>query len=145
MIGLLEAIGRSVVARDTAESIGSVSGAVVDAGTRRIVAVQIGRGRKGRLVDWASITGMGPDAVVVDGEAAIREPANDREHAVVKGDVPLLGARVLSTQGDLVGALDDVELDEVTGDILTVVSGENRLPATALRSIGAYAVVVDLG
>ena len=144
MISLQEALGRKVVARDTAETVGSVTGAVVDAGARRVVAVQIGKGHRARLADWESITGMGPDAVIVESEASLRDPTDGREQAVVKGDVPLLGGRVLSARGDEVGALDDLELDESTGAVLFLVSGETRIPAAGLRSMGGYAVVVAL-
>jgi uncharacterized protein YrrD len=142
MMRLKEAMGRSVVARDTAETVGQVVGAVVDPASRRIVALQVGKGHKGRLADWTSLTGVGPDAVVVDTAASLREPRREREERVVKGDVPLLGGRVLTDRGDLLGALDDVEFDESTGAVEALVAGDESIAAARLRSIGSYAVVV---
>ncbi len=103
MMRLKEAMGRAIVARDTAETVGQVGGAVVDPASRRIV---------------------------------------DREAGVVKGDLPLLGGRILTDRGDLVGALDDLEFDESTGAVEALVAGEETIAATRLRSIGSYAVVV---
>ncbi|HWC12944.1 MAG TPA: hypothetical protein VG455_17190, partial [Acidimicrobiales bacterium] len=94
MTGLRAALGRRVVARDTAETVGEVQGAVVDVPTLRLVAIQVGKGRKARVVDWSSLSGVGPDAVVVRTESALRPPAGEREEGFVKGGLPLLGARV---------------------------------------------------
>ena len=142
MTGLRATLGRPVVARDTAETVGDVQGAVVDVPSRRIVALQVGKGRKARLVDWASLSGVGPDAVVVLSESALRGPAGEREEGFVKGGLPLLGARVLTDRGDVIGSLDDVEFDEESGSVDTLVAGEHQLAGTDLRAIGSYAVVV---
>jgi uncharacterized protein YrrD len=142
MTRLREAIGRAVVARDTAETVGQLAGAVIDPASRRVVALQTGKGNKGRLADWTSLTGVGPDAVVVDTEASLRQASGDREERVVKGDVPLLGGRVLTDRGDVLGTLDDVEFDESTGAVVALVAGEATIPAARLRSIGSFAVVV---
>jgi len=139
---LHDAMGRAVVARDTAETVGQVHGAVVDAASHRIVALQVGKGHKGRLADWTAITGVGPDAVVIEGEASLRAVSGEREERILKGDVALLGGRVLTDKGDALGALDDVEFDETTGELLALICGETSVPATRLRSVGGYAVVV---
>jgi len=139
---LRDAMGRGVVARDTAETVGQVHGAVVDVGARRIAALQVGKGHKAQLADWTAITGVGPDAVVIDGQSSLRAAHGEREERIVKGDVPLLGGRVLTDRGDALGALDDVEFDEATGDIVALVCGETSVPGARLRSVGGYAVVV---
>ncbi len=142
MTGLRAALGRPVVARDTAETVGDVQGAVVDVPTRRVMALQVGKGRRARVVDWTSVSGVGPDAVIVQSESALRDPAGDREERFVKAELPLLGARVLTDRGDVAGSLDDLEFDEATGNLVAFVAGDHRFPATALHSIGSYAVVV---
>ena len=142
MTGLRAALGRRVVARDTAETVGDVQGAVVDVPTLRLAALQVGKGRKARVVDWSSLSGVGPDAVVVQSESALRHPAGAREEGFVKGGLPLLGARVLTDRGDMVGSLDDLEFDESSGALLTLVAGEHRFSATGLHAVGSYAVVV---
>lgn len=143
MIGLREAMGRTVVARDSAETMGDLAGAVVDAASRRIVALQVGKGHKAKLVDWTSVVGLGADAVVVEGADSLRDPDGEREPAVVKGDIALLGARVLTDRGDELGRLDDVEVDPATGEVLTLVTGEIRVPGPGLRALGHYAIVVS--
>ena len=142
MMRLRDAMSRSLMARDTAEPVGQLHGAVVDAATKRIVALQVGKGHKARVADWSSITGIGPDAAVVDTAASLRAAAGEREERVVKGDITLLGGRVLSDRGDVLGALDDVEFDEETGQIEALVCGGATIPAARLRSVGGYAMVV---
>jgi len=142
VIRLRDALGRPVMARDTAEALGPLHGVVVDAGERRVTAVQVGKGHKGRLVDWSAITGMGPDAVVVDAEASLRAASGEREERFLKGDLPLLGHRVLNDAGDVLGALDDVELDETTGALVSLLAGGETIAASRLRSLGSYALVV---
>jgi len=139
---LREALGRAVVARDTAETVGQIHGAVVDVGSRRIAALQVGKGRKAQMADWDAITGMGPDAVVITGEARLRSGHGDREERIVKGDIDLLGGRVLTDRGDALGPLDDVEFDETTGEILTLICGDTAVAAARLRAVGGFAVVV---
>jgi len=142
VIRLREAVGRRVIARDTAEPVGQLHGIVVDPAGRRVTAVQVGKGHKGRFVDWSAVTGLGPDAVVVDGEASLRAAAGERENQVLKGDLPLLGHRVLSDTGDVLGPLDDVEIDETTGEVVALLTGGETIVASRLRSHGGYAVVV---
>ena len=63
---LSEAGGRPVIARESAETLGTLRHVVVDVATRRITALHVaGRRRKASLVDWSSIVGFGPDGIVV--------------------------------------------------------------------------------
>ncbi len=144
-MGLRDAMGRAVVARDTAETAGQVHGAVVDVGSRRITAIQVGKGHKAQLADWSAITGVGPDAIVVDSEAGFRSAQGEREQRIVKGDIALLGGRVLTDRGDALGTLDDVEFDENTGEVVALVCGDTSVPAARLRSVGGFAIVVATG
>jgi uncharacterized protein YrrD len=75
------ATGRKVISRASAQDLGAVSHLLVDVERREIVGVIIGRGKKARLVDWAQLSGFGPDAVMVGDEGALRPPADDRERA----------------------------------------------------------------
>lgn len=52
---------------------------LVEVERREIAGVIVGRGKKARLVDWARLTGFGPDVVMVGDEGALRPPADDRD------------------------------------------------------------------
>ena len=94
------------------------------------------------LVHWSSITGFGPDGIVVQGEDTTRPPADDRELAVASGKLDLDGRLVLSENGDSMGALGDVLFDESSGELKALVAGEREYDAGRLRAVGPFCVIV---
>lgn len=139
----LRSAGRKVISRASAKELGAVSRLLVDVNQRRIAAVVIGRGKKAYLVEWAQLSGFGPDAVMVVDEGALRPAADDREAAAVAGRLELVGKRVLSERGNELGQVDDVTFDAHTGALEDLLLGEFHVPAGSLLGSGSYAVVVD--
>jgi uncharacterized protein YrrD len=146
--GLRSAIGRRVVSATSAEEIGELKAVVVDQPPRRIVAVQVaGSKRKPAMVGWSDLAGFGPDAVMVGSEDAVRRTADDAETGAARGELSLLGARVLDDAGDEHGVVDDVAFDAETGALVAVTTagaGElgSRFEAADLLGFGTYALVV---
>jgi len=138
-----EAVGRKVVSRETAEELGTVSHLVVDAGTKRVTGLVVGKRRRARLVDWARLSGMGPDAAIVEADDVLHEPADDRERAAAGGKLELLGKRVLEETGNELGSIDDIVFDSDSGELLQIVLGESERPASLLLGSGSYAVVLS--
>lgn len=140
---LTEADGRPVVSRASAQTLGRLKHVVVDAGARHIVALHVAGGRRNaRLVDWSSIVGFGPDGIVVEDDDAARPPTDDREAAVASGKLDLDGRLVLTDGGDALGAVSDIEFDERSGALRSIVAGGERLDAARLRAIGPYCLIV---
>jgi sporulation protein YlmC with PRC-barrel domain len=137
------ATGRKVVSRASAGDLGMVSHFLVDVGQRRIAAVVVGRGRKARLVDWAQVSGFGPDAVMVSDEGSLRTAAGDREQAAADGKLDMLGKRTLTERGNEVGTIGDVTFDPATGAVEMLQIGDRTIPAGSMLGSGTYAVVVD--
>jgi sporulation protein YlmC with PRC-barrel domain len=135
--------GRRVVSRASAQELGTVSHLLLDAPARRITAVIVGAGRKAHLVEWAELSGFGPDAVMVKDEGALRPPADERERAAADGRFELVGKRVLTEVGTELGLVDDVTFDADTGQVEALRVKEQDIPATSLLGSGSYAVVVD--
>jgi sporulation protein YlmC with PRC-barrel domain len=140
-----QAVGRKVVSRASAQGLGTVGHLVVDAGRRRVEAVVVGRGRNARLVDWADVSGFGPDAVMVAEEGSLRPPGDDRERAAADGKLELVGRRALTERGNELGTVADVTFDPGTGVVETLRIGERDIPADAMLGSGPYAVVLDAG
>jgi uncharacterized protein YrrD len=138
-------LGRKVVSRSSAKELGTVSHLLVDAHQRRIAAVVVGRGRHAQLVDWAQLSGFGPDAVMVADDSALRAPADDREQAGAHGKLELVGRRTLSDRGHELGPLDDVTFDADTGALEELRIGDRRIGAGALLGCGSYAAVLESG
>jgi sporulation protein YlmC with PRC-barrel domain len=131
------------MSRASANEVGSVGHLLVDAQQRRVAAIVIGHGKKAQLVDWAQLSGFGPDAIMVVDEAALRPPADDRERAAVEGSLELVGKRALSERGNELGQIDDVTFDAATGALEDLLIGDRRVPAGTLLGNGSYAAVLD--
>jgi len=140
-----QARGRKVVSRDSAHELGTVNHLLVDVAARQIAAVVVGGGRHAQLVDWAQVSGFGPDAVMVAGDTAPRPPADDHERAAADGKLELVGKRTLTERGNELGPLDDVTFDPATGAIETLQIGDRAVPAASMLGSGRYAVIVDAG
>ena len=137
------AIGRKVVSRQSAEQLGNVTHLLVDATSRRVVALTVGKGRRARLVDWSRLSGLGPDAAIVDAEDAVREPADEREQAAAQGKLELLGKRAMQETGQELGEINDVTFDPDTGKLEMLLIGSTEQPASSLLGAGSYAVILS--
>jgi uncharacterized protein YrrD len=137
------AIGRKVVSRDSAQGLGAVTHLLVDDRQQRIASVVIGKGKKAKFVDWAQLSGFGPDAVMVADDSALRAAANDRERDAADGRLELVGKRVLSELGNELGSIDDVLFDPDSGGLEEFTVGDRRIRADSLLGSGSYAAVVD--
>lgn len=137
-----EALGRPVVATDTAEEIGEIKSFVVDSTGRNITDVQIsGRKKKAVLVAWSALE-FGPDVVMASSVRSVHDVQSNRELEAAKGDIDFLGARILDTEGFEHGIVSDVEFDSSDGTIVRL-HGDVSVAGTSVRSLGSYAVVVE--
>jgi sporulation protein YlmC with PRC-barrel domain len=136
------AIGRKVVSRASAEEVGRLEHLVVDVAARRVACLVVGKGRRGRLVDWEHLSGFGPDAIVIDDEASLRPAEEPWEKAAAHGGRGLLGMRALSELGNEAGKVDDVVFAPDSGEISGIVVGPREHPGEALLGAGSYAVIL---
>ncbi|MDQ1397663.1 MAG: hypothetical protein QOG64_2922 [Acidimicrobiaceae bacterium] len=137
-----EAMGRPVLSRATAERLGEVKHLIVDVGQRRITLLAVGRGRRSQLVDWEALSGLGPDAVMVESEQRVRDAADDRDKAAAAGKLDLLGKRVLTDRGFTAGTVTDIVFEAETGMVTEIRTESGPIAAERLRGAGSYAVVV---
>lgn len=137
-----EARGRKVVSTATAETVGVVDGFVVDPSTHSVLSLQL---RKTHGNDdslrWSDIAAFGADAVTVDDPGKLTEPGEDVE-ALTGKDHGLVGKRVLSSAGDELGEVSDVDFDPATGGIAALLLGDDDVDGARLVGVGSYAVVV---
>ncbi len=135
--------GRKVVSRASAHELGSASDLLFDVREGSVTGLVVGSGRKARIVDWANVSGFGPDAVMVGDDADAREPVGEREEKACSGKLGLVGSRVLSEKGNELGTFDDIVFDPADGRVLGLVVGDREMPAGALLGAGSYAAVVS--
>ncbi len=137
--------GRKVLGGASAEELGNVSYLLVDTARRSVVAVVVDERRNARLVDWENVSGFGLDAVMIADEACLREPRDERERAASRGNLQLLGKRVLADDGNELGEIDDVIFNPESGSLEAIVMSGHEHPARSFRAAGSFAVILAAG
>jgi sporulation protein YlmC with PRC-barrel domain len=137
-----EARGRKVVSSSTATTVGKVSRFIVDPATRAVVGVELKKAEHGDTLRWSDITAFGADAVTVTGPDRIGD-GGESVRALSGKAHRVLGKRVLTSTGDELGKVTDVDFDPVSG-VLTALLVDNgsEVEAGRLLGVGSYAVVV---
>ena len=137
--------GQSVVALDTAEEVGKVKHFVVSADMTRIERLHIdGRKKSAVFAEWDDLQSFGEDRVMVSGAAAPSESDADRDLDAAKGDIELIGSRLLDTAGFEHGTVADASFDSDTGSIVSILTSDGvEIGTQHLHSLGSYAVIVD--
>ena len=139
---LTTTLGEKVVSKTSAETLGTVDGVVVDVSDRRLKAVRLGKGRKAKLISWDALSGVGSAAVIVEGDDALRDPA-EPEQRQASGDVAVIGALVLSDAGNAQGTVVDVEFEADTGALVAIHTTHGpHVSAERLLAVGPYAWIV---
>jgi uncharacterized protein YrrD len=141
MSTLRELVGKPVVSRRSAETLGTLNGAVLDPSQHRIVAWQVGKGRKARLIDHIRVTGIA-DALIVDDDASARKATTRAERGTIKGSHTILGHRVLSDAGDNLGTVEDLAVDLSSGIVTDVRTSITEAAGEAIRGFGDFALVL---
>ncbi|MDZ7912896.1 MAG: PRC-barrel domain-containing protein [Rhodococcus sp. (in: high G+C Gram-positive bacteria)] len=139
-----EATGRKIVSTSTADTVGTVSGFLVDPHNRSIAGVQIKKSKSGNALPWSSISAFGSDAVTVGSADDIVDIDSEQSLSALSGKAHhFLGKRVLSTAGADLGKVDDIDFDAETGTITSLIVDANTIEGGTLIGIGSYAVVLD--
>ncbi|MEP7088544.1 MAG: PRC-barrel domain-containing protein [Nocardioidaceae bacterium] len=137
-----EAKKHKVVSSSSAATVGKVSSFLVDPVTRSVLAMRLKKTEDGHFLRWSDITAFGVDAVTVTGADKIGDGDDDVKELSGK-DHRVLGKRLLSSAGDELGKVEDVDFDPATGALVALLAGtETVVAAERLLGIGSYAVVV---
>lgn len=138
-----EARGRKVVDTNTAATVGQVRDLLADPGSRRVVALRLKKCDQGEALRWADLTAFGVDAVTIGDPGAITDldaeltELSDKRRSLLK-------KRVLTSGGDEVGHILDIDFDADTGALTTILLKEGgALDAGRLVDVGSYAVIVQ--
>lgn len=143
-VSLTQLKGRRVVATDDAKQIGQVEHLVLSPDARSVEAIHVaGKKQHADIVGWADVSSIGNDAVMVTSATSARQPESDADAKFVTGDVVIIGARVLDTEGDEIATVTDLQFDIDSGVIVGVTTTTGTIDADRIRSLGTFALVVD--
>lgn len=138
-----DADGRKVVSTATAETVGKVHDYVIDPQGPNVVALLLKKTDEGDTLRWADVLAFGTDAVTVEGADKITATGDDLTPLLDKRN-HLHKKRVLSTLGDELGAVKDIDFDPATGSIISLVlDDKSEVAGKRLVGVGSYAVVVE--
>lgn len=149
-----------VISLSDGEELGKVQGVVIDP-ERISLAAFILDYRKGflkepRVIPFEQITSFGDYAITIKDSSAC-ERASQLPHlgSLFRRPPRLLGAKVLTEDGNLLGSVDEFTFDPVSGKIdgieLTnsflnsLVHGKTMLAGNAILTIGKNAIIVKAG
>ena len=145
-----------IISLDEGQQIGRVRGIVVDPSTFTVAALVTDKqGWFGdyKVVPFPSIMSIGEHAVTIDKRSSIEKPSNIPEVSkLIKNKQPLLGGKVFSETGTLLGIVEEftfntetgaVETLEITGRFIeSLFRGRKSLPVSAVVTIGTDAIIV---
>lgn len=138
-----EAKGHKIVSTSSADTVGKVSGFVVDPHSSSIVALRLKKtGDAGDTLPWAAVTAFGPDAVTIaDVGVLVDSRTEDSEAAVA--DRPMIKKQVLDTTGRKLGTVRDVDFNPSDGRLTSLLVDSGEIEGSRLIGVGSYAVVVS--
>jgi len=150
-------IGINVLSQADRTHLGHVKDLIFDHETNEVLALLISEKDlfgfiDAQVVPWHQVRGMGPDAVIVESAASVvKAGAAPRVTEVMNRDTVLSGTRIYTTDGQHLGTLADMYLDEVSGHVVgyevssgfisDTIRGKQFLPASGDISIGRVALV----
>jgi uncharacterized protein YrrD len=114
-------VGQSVVTFDEGRKIDSVKDLLIGESNDSIVALLVDEGgvmSSSRVVPIGAVQSFGRDTVVITSAQFVTSASSDPEvKAIMNRKEHLLGKRVLTDTGDLMGSISDVYFEESTGRI----------------------------
>jgi uncharacterized protein YrrD len=113
-------IGRPVLVREGGREAGRVKDIVVDQPGRRVIGFVVSEGflRSTRVAPWKTLLAIGPDAVILTSAERVVKVGDAPEiKAVLDAGNVIRGLRVQTTQGKQLGKIEDIHLNEQTGDV----------------------------
>lgn len=138
-------LGRSVVGADDALELGEVKAVVLDRAASTVQRLQVaGSKRSPEMVEWDDIENLGADAIMVRSSDSVHDSDDDADADYVRGDIEIIGARVLDTAGYAIGTVEDVTFDAASGAVIAAQTDQGTIPSDRIRSLGTYALVVDV-
>ena len=148
-------IGMPVVTFDRGTKIYDVEDMILDPQRRQVLALVVMEGslfHSARAIPFGRISAIGQDAVIVPDGRAVIDVNRDAVLKKLDNDQTIRGLRVLTDDGRRLGFIDDITLDDKTGEIMSydvsigrvfnVTQGVRTLPADMVVNAGSRVMYV---
>ncbi len=138
-----EASGHKIVSTSTAATVGKIDEFVIDPSGPSVVAFGVKKTESGDTLRWSDMTAFGADAVTVDDPAKITDGGGDDLAPLLGKSNHVLKKLVLTTAGDELGKVKDVDFDPSSGSVTALILDSGEVSGKRVVGIGSYAVVVE--
>ncbi|MBI2954704.1 MAG: PRC-barrel domain-containing protein [Chloroflexi bacterium] len=120
---LNELKGRPVVATDRAQKIGSVQDVILGSTYQNIEAllVKVDHNVPELVIPTNRIHAIGPDAVTVETAESLRTLDQERDYFGLPRGTAVQKSRVMSETGKIIGTISDIEIDPLSGQVLSFI------------------------
>jgi sporulation protein YlmC with PRC-barrel domain len=137
-----EATGRTVLSTDSAETVGTVAGFIVDPVTAQVVAIRLKKtAGSGNTLHWPDLTSFGADNVTIPSADVIKQSTGVAEERDSKAG-EMLGKRLLTDAGTEIGTVEDIDFDPASGAVVSLRTRNEPVHGDRLIGCGSYAVIV---
>lgn len=152
-------ISMPIVSIEEGLQIGSVRGLIVNSDKMEIAAIVLdkrGWFKEQKIIPYSKVKSIGMDALTIDQSSNVQKPINLPEILkLIKEKANPIGARVITESGTVLGLVDEYNINEETGKIVSLeisgkfleslFKGKALLSAEHIRKIGVHAIVVKNG
>jgi len=144
-----------VISLQEGRQIGSVKGLVVDPSLKQVVALVIeqkGWFKEQKYIPFSKVKSVGEDAVTIDRTAsAERGSGLPNTMKLLKDNVEIIGARIVTENGTLLGYVDEYYVDLTSGQLVglefadkflsSVMHGKAFLDTNYIHTIGQDVII----
>lgn len=148
--------GRPVVSIAEGTKLGRVDDLLFDTEALRVAALQIsGDNRQQFVIPFDRLKNIGADAVTVESSQVTQTPSKGGAFSALSGLGKVKGLKVVDETGTLLGTVHSIAIDQVTGEIVSLIAHKGgvlglggtsaTIEAGAIRSVGSDVMTVAAG
>lgn len=148
-------LGLPVISLEEGVRVGRIKGLILNPATKTLAAVVVEGGRlvrEQKFIPFAKVHSMGVNAITISrGQSAQKTASLPEIMQLWKDRTPLIGARVVTESGNILGRVTDYGVDPTTGSLVGIemasslwassLKGRSWLPASTLRTLGKKIIV----
>lgn len=117
-------IGLNIVSQSDGVALGKARDLIFDHDANELIAIVLSEKElfgfiQPQVVPWREVVSVGPHAIIVQSAASkIKAGDDERISAVAQRQTSLTGTRILTTDGEALGTMADVFIDETSGHVV---------------------------
>lgn len=150
-------ISMPIVSLEEGQQVGTIRGMIINPYKREIAALMVdqkGWFKDHKIIPYTKVKSVGGDAVTIEKGSSVEKVTNLPEILkLIKEDFELIGTKVITETGSVLGYVDEFEIHPPTGEIKileisgrfldSLIKGRASLSMEFVRTIGKDVVIVQ--